>query len=75
MNIIDKLIEESTRVEDYYPAGCNGYPHQTHYFDKEKFAKLIADHCASIAYRHEHGDVAAMDILSEFNVDDCRNWK
>lgn len=40
------------------------------------FAELIAEDCASIAYRAtEDGDQAAQGILYEYNIDDAWNQK
>lgn len=45
-------------------------------FDPEKFAELIILECAQIAYvSAENGDIVAMDILYEFNIDKIHNQK
>ena len=42
----------------------------------KKFAELIAEECAGIAYRSsDSGDIAAMSILYEFNIDNARFQK
>jgi hypothetical protein len=46
---IKELIEQATTKEDFYPAGCNGYPEYRIYFDKEKFAELIIKECLDMA--------------------------
>jgi hypothetical protein len=77
---IKKLIEEAT-IRTTYPGYVDednlewNPPYTEVKFNHEKFAELIADKCASIAYKHEHGEFAAMDILYEFNVDGCRSQK
>ena len=38
---VRELIEQATIREEYYPAGCNGHPEYSYYFDKEKFAELL----------------------------------
>ena len=40
---IRELAEQATITEDYYPAGCNGYPEYSYYFDEEKFAQLLLE--------------------------------
>lgn len=45
---IRKLIEQATTKQDFYPAGCNGYPDYRYEFDKEKFAELIVRECFKI---------------------------
>lgn len=42
---IRELIEQATTKQDFYPAGCNGYPDYRYEFDKEKFAELIIREC------------------------------
>ena len=42
---IRELAEQATIKEEYYPAGCNGYPEYRYDFDKEKFAQLIVRAC------------------------------
>ena len=42
---IRELIEQATTKQDFYPAGCNGYPDYRYEFDKEKFAELIVRKC------------------------------
>jgi hypothetical protein len=39
------LAEQATTKQDFYPAGCNGYPDYRYEFDKEKFAELIIREC------------------------------
>ena len=46
---IRELIEQATTKQDFYPAGCNGYPDYRYEFDKEKFAELLIRKCADIA--------------------------
>ena len=42
----------------------------------QAFAELIAEDCASIAYRAtEDGDLAAQSILYEYNIDDAWDQK
>lgn len=56
--------------------GYAGFRDDTIVFDKVKFAKLIVEECAGIAYRScDEGDAAAMNILYEFDVDGARNMK
>ena len=43
---IRELIDLATTQEEYYPAGCNGYPDIRQDFHKERFAKLIIRECA-----------------------------
>lgn len=38
---IKELAEQATTKEEFYPAGCNGYPEYRYDFDKEKFAELL----------------------------------
>ena len=42
---IRELIEQATTKQDFYPAGCNGYPDYRYEFDKEKFAELLIREC------------------------------
>ena len=42
---IRELIEQATTKQDFYPAGCNGYPDYRYEFDKEKFAELLIRDC------------------------------
>jgi hypothetical protein len=46
--LIQRLIEEATTQEAYYPAGCNGYPEYRSEFNKEKFAELIVQECCKV---------------------------
>jgi hypothetical protein len=52
-HLIQRLIEEATTQEAYYPAGCNGYPEYRSEFDKEKFAELIVKECLTLADEFE----------------------
>lgn len=45
---IRELIEQATTKEEFYPAGCNGYPDYRYEFDKEKFAELIVEECRTV---------------------------
>ena len=46
---IKELAEQATTKQEFYPAGCNGYPEYLYYFNKEKFAELIVRECAEVA--------------------------
>ena len=54
---IRELIEQATTKQDFYPAGCNGYPDYRYEFDKEKFAELIVQECAHIVEDEDTGDI------------------
>ena len=45
--------------------------------DIEKFAELIVIECASICYNSglEDSDAHAMNLMFDFNIDNCRNDK
>lgn len=78
---IAQLIQQATMIEDHYPAGCNGYPEQRVWFDKDKFAELIIRECARAVDRvyetsePDHGcyDWATWaygsDVLAHFELD------
>ena len=48
---LQSLIEQSTIREEFFPAGCNGYPEIRCSFDKERFAELIVRECAAMFAR------------------------
>ena len=50
---IKELAEQATTKQEFYPAGCNGYPEYLYYFNKEKFAELIVRECMFIADEFE----------------------
>ena len=54
--LIKELIEQATTKEEFYPAGCNGYPEYRYDFDKEKFAELIVSECAGIYSKIDNGN-------------------
>jgi len=70
--LIERLAEQATIKEEYYPAGCNGYPEYRYDFDKEKFARLIAAECASICYDEDFvsGSGYAREITKRFGVEE-----
>jgi hypothetical protein len=45
---IKELAEQATTKQEFYPAGCNGYPEYLYYFNKEKFAELIVNECIKV---------------------------
>ena len=50
----------------------------TSYDDElNKFAELIVKECANICYHTttDDGEFHAMNLLYEFNIDGCKNWK
>ena len=53
---IRELIEQATTKQDFYPAGCNGYPDYRYEFDKEKFAELIVRECAKFLDENSGSD-------------------
>lgn len=69
---IRELIEQATTKQDFYPAGCNGYPDYRYEFDKEKFARLIAAECARICYDEDFvsGSGYAREITKRFGVEE-----
>ena len=65
-NRIEELAAQCWDTRKYSPP----------WFDYEKFAKLIANECAGIAYRTgDDGDCYANSILYEFDVDGARDQK
>jgi hypothetical protein len=63
---IKELIEQATiRGEEYLP-GNDGHPTPTFYFDKEKFAELIAAECVNMIE-------AAAENADEEDVHGMRN--
>lgn len=56
-HLIQRLIEQATTQEAYYPAGCNGYPEYRSEFDKEKFAELIVRECAEVIEKRAPGQM------------------
>jgi len=70
---IQELIEQATTKEEFYPAGCNGYPDYRIDFNKEKFAELIIKKCIEIAVKAEREDAphfAWFEIQKHFGVEE-----
>ena len=53
---IRELIEKATIRGVEYRPGDDGHPTPTFYFDKEKFAKLIVQECATVASKAENSE-------------------
>ena len=70
---IRELAEQATIKEEYYPAGCNGYPEYRYDFDKEKFAELLIRECAGVCVeqrQYQPKEVYAQAVLSHFGVEE-----
>jgi hypothetical protein len=69
-DLIERLAEQATIKEEYYPAGCNGYPEYRYNFDKEKFARLLILECAEVVnyYNTRNERVTPRDIKKHFGV-------
>ena len=66
---IRELAEQATIKEEYYPAGCNGYPEYRYDFDKEKFAQLLILKCINLLVDEEDHDVAKEIVYKRLGVE------
>lgn len=66
---IKELIKQATTREEFYPAGCNGYPEYRYDFNKEKFAELIVKECAEVCFQHSQN--AGEDTAFGFGYKEC----
>lgn len=66
---IKELIAQATTKEDYYPAGCNGYPEYQYDFNKEKFAKLLINECADVLVKEMNRLDSQDRVLSAQTMD------
>ena len=66
---IRELAEQATIKEEYYPAGCNGYPDYRYDFDKEKFAQLLILKCIDLLVDEEDHDVAKEIVYKRLGVE------
>ena len=66
---IQELAEQATIKEEYYPAGCNGYPEYRYDFDKEKFAQLLILKCINLLVDEEDHDVAKEIVYKRLGVE------
>ena len=67
------LVEQATTKQEFYPAGCNGYPDYRYEFDKEKFAELIVKECADVVkYYYIRGGepITPQHIKKHFGVEE-----
>ena len=67
--LIERLAEQATIKEEYYPAGCNGYPEYRYDFDKEKFAQLLILKCIDLLVDEEDHDVAKEIVYKRLGVE------
>jgi hypothetical protein len=73
---IKELAEQAGMTDDKFGMFFAKDKHDEDGVDLAKFAELIAEECAGIAYRSsDSGDIAAMSILYEFNIDNARFQK
>jgi hypothetical protein len=66
---IRELAEQATIKEEYYPAGCNGYPEYSYDFDKEKFAQLLILKCIDLLVDEEDHEVAKEIVYKRLGVE------
>jgi hypothetical protein len=71
---IRELAEQATIKEEYYPAGCNGYPEYRYDFNHEHFAELIVRECAEMIAQNQKFNwldaaQAAKDLKIHFGVE------
>jgi len=63
-------------IVDTYDKHGTGDQHGSLLDDLDRFAKIVAEECAAIAYlTSDDGDIAAQSILFEFDVDGARSQK
>lgn len=52
--VIEELIEQATTKEEFYPAGCNGYPEYRYDFDPELLVKLTIERVLSLIVEEQY---------------------
>lgn len=57
------IINQAIVEEQYYSAGCNGYPSLRHDFDKLKFSELIVEECFKAAMIEFKGHMNPNDLM------------
>lgn len=50
---INELIKQATLRYETYPAGCDGHPEVSFYFDRRGFAELIVKECIDLMKAHQ----------------------
>ena len=79
---IKELSEQAWEYARSYVADCKHYGYYMEHNElqdqfEQKFAELIVNECAMICYHSwfMDSDAHANNLLSEFNIDNCRDEK